>query len=721
MASIKPSPPLLPPTLSSQRREGFFGRLWPRRIGGRLGLGFGALVALMLLSLGYASFPLSLVAEATQRFATVDMQRLLRVQALSLQVEGAGTALVRLMNAPRDNRVLEYATVDEGNRRIDGIIQSLESDLHDTLQEETLQRLRFSRETYAKAFLATVDEIEGNDLAAASQALNTQVNPAIKAMLTESNQLLNRERERVEAQLEVAQQTIKQIETGAAVVSVLFVGLAVFLAWRTTRSVVRPLAELEGVALRIAGGDYAIAPIASRTEEVNRVHDALTDMRGAIAQREREIERLAFADPLTGLPNRAYLINRAANDHGGFVGNSLMLFDLARLKTINATLGFVTGDTMIKEVARRAQDVMGRTSDFAIASHLLVHIAGGMLAIYTQAASRDALDVLRERLTDAMLEPVQCSGNSVDLSLAFGLADSVGAETLSPTALLRNAEVALNACKVGSSGFAWYNTDQEAARLSHLSLLSDLRQAVANAELQMWLQPKFSLKTGLAVGAEALVRWQHPQRGFVSPAEFLPFAEQTGAVTLVTDWMLSQAIEALKRWQTTQPELSLSVNISTRDLQDPHFYQRIQRLVTQDGVNPAKLRLEIVESGLMQDTQSSIALMHRIRSLGVHLSIDDFGTGYSSLAYLQKLPVTELKIDRSFVTHIDTNPMSQRLCKSMIDMGHGMELLVTAEGIETAAERDMLMQLGCDVMQGYFGSRPLHGAVLQAWLDGLPA
>jgi EAL domain-containing protein (putative c-di-GMP-specific phosphodiesterase class I)/GGDEF domain-containing protein len=392
------------------------------------------------------------------------------------------------------------------------------------------------------------------------------------------------------------------------------------------------------------------------------------------------------------------------------------------------------------QVARRAQAVLQSTDRvagleiFQASNTLLAHVNGGMFAIVSEVDDRAAIEQLRQRLTDAMAQPAQCSGHSVDLSLAFGLAvaggdaaesdgKDAGAGTGSSVpvvTLLRNAEVALNAAKAAVQAHVWYNPAQEAARLSHLGLLSDLRAAVSNSQLQMWLQPKFSLQTGLAVGAEALVRWQHPTRGFVSPAEFVPFAEQTGAITLVTDWMLSQAMLTLQSWQVTQPELSLSVNVSTRDLQDPGFCQRVDRLLRQHQVNPNKLRLELVESGLMQDAQASIALLGQLRGLGVELSIDDFGTGYSSLAYLQQLPVTELKIDRSFIIDLDANAMSQRLVKTMIDMGHGMNLLVTAEGIETAAERDTLKALGCDVMQGYFGSRPLFGDKLQAWFDLLP-
>ena len=713
---------------------GLWGRLWPRRIGRRLGLGFGSLVALMLLALWNAGLPLGVVADATERFATVDMQRLLRVQALSLQTESAGGALIRLMNAPRDNRVREYTDVDERNRRIDGIIESLMTDLHDPMQEETLKRLMASRAVYADAFIATVDEVEAEDPVAAAKVLNEQVNPAIKAMLLESNALLNRERERIELQLEQSQQLIHRIVITAGAFSLLVIALAIWLAWRTTKSVVTPLAELEAAALRIAAGDYANPVLLTSAEEVDRVGYALTTMTSAIAARELEIERLAFRDPLTDLPNRTFLLKagvgvsaRVAGDMS--VCHSLMLFDLARLKAINETLGFATGDTLIKEVARRAQAVLQSPSPAEVLKNsmletsktLLAHVSGGRVAIGFEACERAAVEQLRQRLMEAMTQPVQCSGHSVDLSLAFGLADVPPGKTAPVMTLLRNAEVALDAAKHAAIGFAWYNPAQEAARLSHLGLLSDLRAAVAQSQLQMWLQPKFSLKTGEAVGVEALVRWQHPQRGFISPAEFVPFAEQTGAITLVTDWMLEQAMQTLQRWQHTHPQLSISVNVSTRDLQDASFCQRVKQRMNHYKITAQKLRLEIVESGLMQDAHTSIALLHCLRDAGVELSIDDFGTGYSSLAYLQQLPVSELKIDRSFIIDIDSKPASQQLARTMIEMGHGLGLLVTAEGIETQAERDTLTQLGCDVMQGYFGSRPLFANNLQTWLDQVEA
>lgn len=701
------------------------GLLWPRRLGWRLALGFGLLLALMLMALALASFQIHTTTLQTQRLVTGDMQRLLRVQALSLYTEGASNGLLRLMNVPRERRVPEYAEVDERNRQMDGIVASLVDQLEDPTQEQTLQRLVAARAAYFSAFLATADEIERGDSGAAMRAYTDQVQPALKALLDASNSLMNRERERIEQQATQTQRQLEQLALWVGGVSVLAIILAAWLALRTTRSVVSPLAQLEAAALRIAAGDYGVAVLRTSAEEVDRVGQALSTMTGAIATREREIERLAFRDPLTDLPNRTFLLTPTAA--GQVEGNNmLMLLDLARLKTINETLGFATGDMLIKDAAQRVAAVVqqavsaGRINQPPSSPTAVVaHLSGGRFAVSFWAPDRACAQRLHADLQNTMAAAAFYSGHRVDLSLTAGLADASGGQAMAVTALMRNAEVALHAAKKAALSVAWYNEAQEAARLSHLGLLSDLRVAVADSQLQMWLQPKFSLKTGRAVGAEALVRWQHPLRGMVSPVEFVPFAEQTGYISMVTTWMLGEALRTLAVWAATQPGLSIAVNVSTHDLQDAQFCQRVQQLIEHHRVAPQSLRLEIVESGLMQDPQSSIAVLQSLRALGVQLSIDDFGTGYSSLAYLQTLPVSELKIDRSFVAGIDQLPGTQRLFKTMVEMGHDMGLLVTAEGVETEAERDTVSRLGCDVMQGYLGSRPLHGAALQTWFDQL--
>ncbi len=696
--------------------------LWPRRIGWRLALGFGLLVALMLVALVQASLQLHHITQMTQRFATGDMQRLLRVQALSLQTEGVGSVLVRLMNAPRESRVAEYAEVDQRNRRIDILIESLAQDTFDPEQKVTLQRLIDCRKLYADAFIATVDEVEANDLQAATRALHEQINPALKAMLQESNTLLQRERYLIETQLAQAQQLYEEMAIKVGGLSLLAVVLAVWLGLATTRSVVAPLARLAAAARRMAQGDYASRVPTTSTEEVNRVGQALNRMTDAVVQREQQIVRLAYQDALTGLPNRTALLSPAVPPPMPY--NCVVLMDLARLKVINETLGHTTGDTMIKEVARRVSIVFeaavaaGETAPQPMA----VRLSGGTFAVALHVADRAAVQAVHGRMEQAMAEPASCGGHSVDLGLIYGCADfGLKGTPLPIETLMRNAEVALHTAKRATQGLAWYNEAQEAARLSYLSLVSDLRMAVAMSQLQMWLQPKFSLKTGRAVGAEALVRWQHPQRGFVSPAEFIPFAEQTGYISLVTQWMLEQAVRTLAMWAPSHPELSIAVNMSTRDLAAPDFVGRVRQLIALHGVDAGHLRLEVVESGLMDDPQRGVAVLHALRELGCPLSIDDFGTGYSSLAYLQQLPVSELKIDRSFVKDIDVLPGTQRLFKTMVEMGHGMGLMVTAEGVETEAEKEMITRLNCDVVQGYLTGRPLHGAALQAWFDGLPS
>ena len=692
----------------------------PQRLGRRLALGFGVLVGLMLLVLVQVGLQLRSVSDLTYQFATGDMQRLLRVQSLSLQTEGVGSAMIRLLNAPLKERVKAYSDIDQRDRQIGNIIESLSNDLKDLGQEETLKRLALYRARYADAYIATADEIEKNDMAAAYRALNEQITPALSAMLLESNALLTRERERIELRLENAQTLLRTVGMWVGALSLALAFLAAWLAWRTTVSVVKPLQILELAARDIAKGHYASRVPVTGTTEVDRVGGALNAMVDAVHQREQQIARLAYEDALTGLPNRTALLQ--PQHASASPPNTLALLDLARLKIVNETLGYTTGDTLIRQLGQRTSAVLADCAVRGVigADPVIARLSGGTFAIAFQAPDRVAGQVLHHALRAALAETVHCSGHSVDMDFSVGYADSASAQAPLPIdTLLRNAEVALHTAKRTAQGHAWHSEAQEAARLDHLSLVTDLRRAVAESQLQMWLQPKFSLKTGMPVGAEALVRWQHPSRGFVSPAEFVPFAEKTGHITLVTDWMLREALRTLVLWERRQPQLTIAVNVSTRDLQDAGFAERVGGLLQSSGVDPKRLRLEITESGLMEDAQKSIALLYALRELGTPLSIDDFGTGYSSLAYLQKLPVSELKIDRAFIDKIESAPGAQKLVKAMIDMGHGMDLTVTAEGVETEAERHTIAQLGCDVMQGYLASRPLHGAALQSWFDAL--
>ncbi len=687
--------------------------LWhPRRIAWRVALGFALIVLVLLAALVKANLHIHLVTSLTEQFATQDLPRLLRVQALSLQTESVGGTLARLMFATRESRVEEYAQVDALNRSIDGILDGL-ADATDPEERDLLAQMRQARRAYGEAFIATADQLEADDLQAAVQVLNTQVRPALRTMLLTSNRLLDRERVRLEDSISEARTMFDQVAWWLIGLSVLAIVLATWLAYRTTRGVVEPLSALETAARRIAQGDYSTRVPPTRAEEADRVGLALNAMVDAVAEREAEITRLAYTDTLTGLPNRAALFANPPLVPEGVRG--LAMLDLARLKTVNETLGYVTGNSLIEQAAVRVLAQLAATPELQGAR--AARIGGGTLVVVWPHAQAAAVEAWWGRMQVSMAAPVHCSGHRIDANLVAGFAQSApDTPPLPLETLMRNAEVAINAAKRGKLSHVWYDPGLEAARLGHLSLISDLRQAVAESQLQMWLQPKFDLASGKAVGAEALVRWQHPQRGFVSPAEFVPFAEQTGYISMLTRWMVEQALQTLARWSRDHPQLYIAVNISTHDLRSAEFRSVVAALLERHGVDPVRLRLEVVESGLMDDPQASIAELVALRDMGIGLSIDDFGTGYSSLAYLQQLPVSELKIDRSFVQNIDGSEASQRLFKAMVDMGLGLGLGITAEGVETEAERETIRALGCEVMQGYLGSKPLHGVALHAWL-----
>jgi EAL domain-containing protein (putative c-di-GMP-specific phosphodiesterase class I) len=281
--------------------------------------------------------------------------------------------------------------------------------------------------------------------------------------------------------------------------------------------------------------------------------------------------------------------------------------------------------------------------------------------------------------------------------------------------------VAMYAAKRRTSGPLMYDASIDAASTQTLSLLSELRQAVERGELRLFLQPKLALDTGRVAGAEALVRWQHPQRGLVPPMDFIPFAEQTGFVRVLTIWVFE---EAARQWLALRAQgltLTLSVNLSTRDLLDQELPQKFSALLTQHRVPAEAFCLEITESAIMDDPQRALGTLNRLSALGFKLSIDDFGTGYSSLAYLKRLPVDELKIDKSFVMSMETDIDDAKIVRSTIDLAHNMGLTVVAEGVENGKVWELLRELNCDQAQGYHMGKPMPAADFMRWSLGWQA
>jgi EAL domain-containing protein (putative c-di-GMP-specific phosphodiesterase class I) len=278
--------------------------------------------------------------------------------------------------------------------------------------------------------------------------------------------------------------------------------------------------------------------------------------------------------------------------------------------------------------------------------------------------------------------------------------------------------LALERARREKRALAIYEEALEPAARDQLSLLGELRHAVEHDELRLHFQPKIELSTGRVAGAEVLLRWQHPTRGLLTPADFIPFAEQTGFIRWLTRWTLDHSMAQAAQWQRAGMALNLAVNISAGDIGDSRFDSRVASLLSRHQLPPSLLTLELTESGAIEDPARALHMLDAIAALGVSLSIDDFGTGYSSLSHLARMPVHEMKIDRSFIQSLESDPEFATVVRSAIDMGHGLGLKVVAEGIETAAAANRLREFGCDIAQGYFYAKPMSGEALEAWLKG---
>ena len=407
------------------------------------------------------------------------------------------------------------------------------------------------------------------------------------------------------------------------------VALSGVLAWRTTLSVARPLERVELAAARIADGDYTAHIDVRSGDELGRVAKAMNTLASAGSAREAEIENVAYADRLTGLPNRSMLRRLAREGRGNQA--AVLLMDVARLRTVNEVLGFETGDALLVQVAgrlRAAADQEAGAGD----SMTLARMSGGVFALLCPGVERATVESLRERLDAAASGSLACDGHAVDVHLVFGMADAADEPELSIDGLLRRAELAVGDAKRQKRKWAWHIPADGAARARQLSLLSDLRRAATSGELEMWLQPKQCLHSGRLLGMEALVRWRHPEHGYTSPAEFIPFAERTGHIGLVTTAMVTTALQTLADWAPRPPDLSIAVNVSALDVRDATIADHVKQLAQRHRAPLDRLRLEITESSVMEDADRVLPVLHALRALGVQLSIDDFGTGYSSLA-----------------------------------------------------------------------------------------
>jgi diguanylate cyclase (GGDEF)-like protein len=484
----------------------------------------------------------------------------------------------------------------------------------------------------------------------------------------------------------------------------------------TARQVTRPVQALVQATLRLAQGDFDTpVPHTSRDDEIGDLASAFDRMREGIAEQQREIRRLAYWDTLTGLPNREQFRDalqaavKACDDTLARAGFSpaqpatrlaVLMLDMDRIKHVNDLLGYHVGDQLLQGVAQRLRD------EPACDGGLLARLPGDEFALLLPGADAGQALAVAQRILKAFEPPMRLADATIDISAGIGLA-CYPAHAADGDLLLSRAEVAMYEAKRRTSGPLLYDAAFDSGSSLTLSLLSEMRRAVDQGELRLFLQPKIGLVERRLLGAEALVRWQHPQRGLVPPMEFIPFAEQTGFIHHLTLWVMEDAARTWAELTALGLHLRLSVNLSTHDLLDPDLLERFGQLLDRHGTPPEAFCLEITESAIMGDPQRALQTLHALSARGFKLSIDDFGTGYSSLAYLKQLPVNELKIDKSFVMGMQTDVQDAKIVRSTIDLAHNMGLSVVAEGVENAAIIEQLAALSCDEVQGYHISKPL--------------
>jgi diguanylate cyclase (GGDEF)-like protein len=499
-----------------------------------------------------------------------------------------------------------------------------------------------------------------------------------------------------------------------ALIAINFAALLVFALGSvfTARRVTTPLRGLADAAERLGAGDYR-TPMRGlqRHDELGELSQSFERMRTSIAENQEQILRLAYWDSLTGLPNRARFrdaVHDAIAKAGPGRTVAVLMLDLDRFKHVNDVLGYRVGDLVLVAIAGRLAHAVARDGG------VVARLSGDEFGILLPGGDlSSALSVARsvERALDL---PLTLEEHHIDVGAGIGIAcwpvHADGAD-----ALLVRTEMAMYAAKRRTDGPLVYDPSIDVTSAQTLTLMTELRHAIDRHELRLYLQPKLALEDRRIVGAEALVRWQHPERGLVPPFKFIPFAEQTGFIRVLTQWVFEEAARHWKALAEEGVELQVSVNLSTRDLLDGELPRKFAALLARHRVPAGAFCLEITESAIMDDPQRSLVTLDALSAMGFKLSIDDFGTGYSSLAYLKRLPVDELKIDQSFVRDMQADVDDATIVRSTIDLAHNLGILVVAEGVEDGATWDLLRELRCDQAQGFHMGRPMPIGDFLAW------
>ncbi|MEB0044972.1 MULTISPECIES: putative bifunctional diguanylate cyclase/phosphodiesterase [unclassified Pseudomonas] len=474
------------------------------------------------------------------------------------------------------------------------------------------------------------------------------------------------------------------------------------------RGVSQPVRELAEAAERIGQGDYQTPVSLERSDELGRLAKAVDAMQRGIAEREQQLAHNALHDSLTGLPNRMLAMERLGSAISAQRPMALVYLGIDNLRAINENAGPESVDQLLRQTGQRLQLAL-RPGD------TVAHLIADEFLLLLDGLDGDAAVAVADQLQQLLLKPQRINGHDLALDCRLGIA-AYPVDGLSAQTLLERAAIAMKDAAQLPGRLQIYEQGRDLAHRRQITLIRDLRHAATNGELVLHYQPKLDIRKGVVRQAEALLRWQHPQFGLVSPAEFIPLAERTGSIQTLTNWVIADGMRQLSEWNRRGLRLQLSLNISADDLLSDDLAQRVSALLRVYRLPAEQLIFEITESAVMREPERALKVLHELRECGISLSVDDFGTGYSSLAHLKRLPVQELKIDQSFVRNLDETSEDAVIVRSTIEMSHNLGLKVVAEGVEYARSLRLLERWHCDTAQGYLISRPLTAAAFEAWV-----
>ena len=479
------------------------------------------------------------------------------------------------------------------------------------------------------------------------------------------------------------------------------------------KAMLKPLQNLSKSLRDSTNENFNVVLPESKLTEIEDFVTAYKHMQLQIHSRQEKLEHIAMHDDLTELPNRTLLIDRMtlaiANSHRSKTNFAVFILDLDRFKEVNDTLGHFVGDEVLKQVAHRLQWLL-RDSD------TVARLGGDEFAIILMDIDDDFINEISVKISNELENVYRVNEHNLYLGVSIGVS-IYPQHGLSSDILLKHADVAMYMAKQSDINYVIYTPKNDENNVKQLSLLSDLRQAIDLEQLVLFYQPIYSANTSTIVGFEALLRWQHPSYGLLSPDSFIQLAEQTGLIKKITLWVIKNALLSFRSWPIEHNNSYVSVNVTAWDLQDNFFIDYVKNVLEESDLNPKCLMLELSERSMMTDNSRIQLALNKLKDLNIGISIDDFGTGFSSLAILKHLPISILKIDKSFVLKMASNNSDSMIVHSIIDLAHNLELKVIAEGVEDTESRELLKKFKCDYCQGYLFSMPLNEKQLIELID----